>query len=283
MENTLESFLKTGGLLRENSPLIHCITSPIAVNDCANTVLAVGARPIMAEHPEEAAGITAISASLGVSLANITDARMHSLMLSGREALRQGKRSVIDAVGVNCSPMRLSLARRFVSECRPAVIKGNASEIRALSGASYGEAGIDTASSDRVDFGIPGSVEAMAEIISRFAEKSGAVVLASGTVDLLSDGHEVFAVENGSPRMAKVTGTGCILNCLTAAFLSSAGTPLEAALYGTVLLGCAGEAAEENCRAAALPGLGSYHVALIDALSLLDEKGLKAAMRVRRL
>ena len=34
-------------------PLIHCITNPISINQCANALLAIGARPIMAEHPKE--------------------------------------------------------------------------------------------------------------------------------------------------------------------------------------------------------------------------------------
>ena len=36
---------------RLTKPLIHCITNPISIHDCANIVLASGARPIMAEHP----------------------------------------------------------------------------------------------------------------------------------------------------------------------------------------------------------------------------------------
>ena len=136
MTECIEEILKTGSVLRERNPLIHCITSPIAINDCANAVLAVGARPICAEHPAEVRGITAISASLGVTLANITDARAESMMLSGDEARKRGLRSVIDVVGVNCSLFRMELAKRFVRECRPAVIKGNLSEIRALAGES---------------------------------------------------------------------------------------------------------------------------------------------------
>ena len=70
--------------LREAKPLIHCITSPISINDCANAILALGGRPIMAEHPAEAAGITGIARGLSVTFANITDARAESMMLSGR-------------------------------------------------------------------------------------------------------------------------------------------------------------------------------------------------------
>ena len=39
------------GAVREKRPLIHCITNPISINQCANVILAAGARPIMAEHP----------------------------------------------------------------------------------------------------------------------------------------------------------------------------------------------------------------------------------------
>ena len=283
MSSDERSFLQTGKLLRQKAPLIHCITSPIAVNDCANVCLALGARPIMAEHPEEAAGITAISASLGVSLANITDARIHSIFLSGAMALEQKKPSVIDVVGVNCSPMRMGLARRFIKECRPAVIKGNASEIRALAGASFGEAGIDTAESDRLSPDNPGAIEAMAQILSSFSAQTGAVVLASGIVDMISDGRNVWTIENGCASMARVTGTGCILNCIIASCLAAAGSPSDAALYGTLLLGVSGETAEQLCAERGLSGLGSFHVSLIDALSLADRDLLENKGKVRRL
>ena len=39
--------------VRQKKPLIHCITNPISIHACANAVLALGARPIMAEHPKE--------------------------------------------------------------------------------------------------------------------------------------------------------------------------------------------------------------------------------------
>ena len=43
---------------RQKQPLIHCITNPISINQCANTILAVGGRPMMAEHPKETQEIT---------------------------------------------------------------------------------------------------------------------------------------------------------------------------------------------------------------------------------
>ena len=50
--------------LREKKPLVHCITNTVTINDCANALLAIGARPVMAEHPDEAAEFTAAADTL---------------------------------------------------------------------------------------------------------------------------------------------------------------------------------------------------------------------------
>lgn len=52
-EMMLINMLAARNMVLEKQPLIHLITSPIAINDCANAILAVGGRPICAEHPEE--------------------------------------------------------------------------------------------------------------------------------------------------------------------------------------------------------------------------------------
>ena len=67
------------------SPLIHCITNPISINDCANFVLASGAKPIMAEHPLEVEEITSRANALAVNIGNITDARLKSIRLAAKK------------------------------------------------------------------------------------------------------------------------------------------------------------------------------------------------------
>lgn len=270
--------------VKEKHPLIHCITSPVAINDCANAVLAAGAQPIMAEHPGEVEWITETAKALTVSLANITDVRMASMLLSGKKAKDTGIPSLIDAVGVTCSPMRLRYAERFILECRPSVIKGNYSEIRALAGASYdSRSGADAGAADRVD----GSGEAVSEekklaemraLVKKYASESGAVVMATGAVDLISDGEHVAEVRNGHPWMARVTGTGCILSCLAGVFLSEADA-FTAAVCSAVVWGTSGELAYEEV-SAERKGLGSYHAALIDRLSLLTDDELTGRKKI---
>ena len=52
--------------IHKQNALIHCITNPISINDCANLILAFGAKPIMAAHPKEVEAITRNSQALAL-------------------------------------------------------------------------------------------------------------------------------------------------------------------------------------------------------------------------
>ena len=102
-QHTIVSILSR---IRQNQPLIHCITNPISINQCANAILAVGGRPIMAEHPKEVAEITRTAQGLMLNLGNITDVRMEAIRISGETAFREGIPMLLDAVGIACSGLR---------------------------------------------------------------------------------------------------------------------------------------------------------------------------------
>lgn len=272
----IQAFCEARRIVQAESPLIHCITNPISINDCANAVLALGAKPIMAEHPKEVGNITAVSAALAVNLGNITDARAESIFLSGKMAADKGIRSVIDVVGITCSDFRMELAKRYIDECSPSVIKGNLSEIKAVAGAEFESVGIDVSIKDAVTKEDEAAVREAAVLVKNYAMSAGAVVTASGAVDIISDGNEVYLVENGMPELARVTGTGCMLNVITGTYLSAA-KPVTAAVLAAVTLGVCGELADKA------KGMGTYRVSLIDKLSTLDDKTLEQKMRVKKL
>lgn len=258
--------------LHAQAPLIHCITHPIVINDCANAVLALGGRPIMAEHPVEVADISASAAALTVSLGNITDARAESMFLAGKaikriENAENAKRaSVIDLVGITCSSFRMELAKRFMKECEPAVIKGNGSEIRAIAGTAFHGTGVDVSAADAVTAKDPDTVHSMARIAKELAAETGAVVMVTGEVDIIASPKydAIYTIYNGSPNMAKVTGTGCMLTCITGTYLAVT-YAFNACILAALTLDCAGEYAY------AAKGLGTYHIELINQLSLMDE------------
>lgn len=271
----IQNLIRARNTVKAERPLIHGMTGAVAINDCANVALAIGASPIMAEHPDEVEDITGHAAGLAVSLANITEARMCAIMKSGRVAFEKGIPCVIDVVGVTCSDLRIKFAKRFVSECRPSVIKGNISEIKAMAGVDYNSVGVDVGSSDAVGSGDEEKLKRMANIVRSYAIETSSVILASGEVDIISDGNSTYYIENGMSAMAKVTGTGCMLNVITAVYLSAA-VPIEAAILATVMLGISGELADDS------KGYGTYHMSLIDKLSILSDDDIKEKGRIIR-
>ncbi|WMJ23251.1 hydroxyethylthiazole kinase [Paludicola sp. MB14-C6] len=253
-----------------NSPLIHCITNPISINDCANAVLAVGAKPIMAEHPQEVAEITANSAALAVNLGNITDVRMESMMISGKVAHENYIPSILDAVGVGCSKLRLGFAKQFIQENKPTVIKGNMSEIKTIAGVTADSIGIDVGNDDRITVA---TIKDNLKIMQELSQKTGAVILATGETDLIVLGSNAYLVENGVKMLSGITGTGCMLNVLIACYLSS-NEPIEATILATTMLGIAGELAETQ------QGTGSFHVRLLDFLSIMTDEQWKQKVKL---
>ena len=254
--------------LKENNPLIHCITNPISINQCANAILAVGCRPIMAEHPSEVREITKASQALLLNLGNITDVRMESMLISAKAATEQKIPIVIDAVGIACSELRRDFVCRLIENNKPTVIKGNYSEINALYNSSYKAAGVD---SEAV---LDEKIISAASI--SLSEKYNSIILASGKTDIVTDGRKLLRIGNGSLQLAQVTGTGCMLGALAACCMSGEKST-EAAALACGILGICGELSETN------KGSGSFMINLIDNLSLLTDKMLKENLKMEEM
>ena len=244
--------------IRENvkklKPLIHCITNPISINGCANTILSVGAKPIMAEHPKEVCEITDASNALMLNIGNITDARMESMMISLKKAKERGIPVLLDIVGIACSKFRRNYVMELLKISMPFVIKGNYSEIAALHNAEYFSPGVDADASLDVCH--------IKKSAQELALKYHTVILATGERDIITDGKRVVYVKNGTVELADVTGTGCMLGALCTAFMTLL-VPVEAAVSACVYFGICGEMATTD------KGNGSFMVNLTDRISTL--------------
>ena len=218
-------------------PLIHCITNPISITRCADSILSLGARPIMAEHPKEVIKITENADALLLNLGNITDVRMKSMLLSGRTAMKKIIPCVLDAVGISCSVLRKNYAKKLIRKTSPAIIKGNYSEILALYSDDYKTDGVDAAENLSKDMVLDAAIS--------LSGKYGAVILASGKEDIITDGKRVAFIKNGTEKLGKVTGTGCMLGAICACGLSVA-QPFTAATFACAVLGVSGEEAGNN-------------------------------------
>ena len=160
---------------------------------------------------------------------------------------------VLDPVAAGGLVWRTELALELLSLGRPAIIRGNASEVLALAGGAGGK-GVDS-----VD-----SPEAAADIARSLARERGTVVAVSGPVDHITDGDRLVRVGNGHRWLTRVTGVGCALGALMAGFAAVVEDPLVAAAAATAVLTVAADVAAPGSR-----GPGGFAVALLDELSLL--------------
>lgn len=251
--------------IKDRNSLIHCITNPISINQCANGVLAVGARPTMAEHPKEVAEITQTADALALNLGNITDARMQSMKISAQTAQKHNIPFIIDAVGISGSRLRRNFINDFLKEFKPTAIKGNYSEIYALYDEKYTSAGVDA--DETLKF------ENVSKIAVKLAQKYNAMILASGKTDIVTDGRTVVYINNGAPQLTQITGTGCLLGVLCGCYLS-VDQSMNSLVAACAVLGICGQLSETK------KGNGTFFVNLMDNLSTLKDSQIDELLKI---
>ena len=98
-----------------------------------------------------------------------------------------------------------------------------------------------------------------------FAAQTSAVIAITGAIDIVADAEKAYCIRNGNAMMSSITGTGCQLSALTAAFVTAnPGHPLEAAAAAVCAMGLAGETAHK--RLTPLDGNSTYRNYIIDAI-----------------
>lgn len=262
--------------VRKKAPLIHSITNNVTANDCANILLACGASAIMAEAPEEVEEITAICAGSNLNMGTLNQQKKEALLKAGKKANELGHPVVLDPVGVGASAFRNETAKELLEQVKFAIIRGNISEMKTiltLVGGDGGE-GADSQTSRGVDAVIGESVtrENLPEVVAfakDLAKKTGAIIAITGTIDVVADDKQAYCIFNGHEMMRSVTGSGCQLSALIAAYVTAnQDKTLEATAAAVCAMGICGEKA--FARLGAEDGNATYRNYIIDAVYRLD-------------
>jgi hydroxyethylthiazole kinase len=237
--------------LRQRRPLVHNITNYVVMDFSANALLAIGASPVMAHAVEEVREMVALAGALVLNIGTLSPPWIEAMFLAGREARERGVPVVLDPVGAGATRLRTDTAVKLIEEIRPAVVRGNASEILSLARAGGETRGVDSTR------GVDEAQAAAAQLASAWQT----CIAVTGPEDLITDGRRRLTVANGHALMGRVTGTGCVASALTGAFLAVEKDAALAAASALVVFGVAGEMA-----ATGAPHPGTYRTRLIDAL-----------------
>ncbi|MDO5511172.1 hydroxyethylthiazole kinase [Corynebacterium sp.] len=244
------SFLHLRDQMRDTAPLVQCLTNSVAMPLSANVLLAAGASPAMIDTPEESADFAAVASGVLINVGTPSAERYAGMEAAVRGATIAGTPWVLDPVGAGALPHRTRFVEKLL-DASPTALRGNASEISALGGGGKGGRGVDSA--DTVEQALPA-----AQVL---AQRTGGVVAVSGPEDLIVSSQRVTRLNSGDPLLTLVSGSGCSLGALCAAYLGLDGDAHDAVLAAHAH---AGAAAQIAARTAAGPG--SFATAWLDAL-----------------
>ena len=267
--------------LRKRNPLVICITNDVVRTFTANGLLAIGVSPVMSECSEDLKDLIVHASALLINIGTVTPEKVNYY----KEAITLAKAHevpiVLDPVGCHAGAYRLSVVLDLIKTDAISLLRGNQSEIKAIYDALNTNHKVDSSLSGK---GVDGEqVENSAIITYRLARQINCPIIATGEEDYVSDGIRVFAVLHGHPIMTAVTGTGCLLGAVLAAFFSSYcpfmyNMPIgEFLAYALAYYGLAGESAVK----ARSVKPGSFSVAFLDALYEFDDAMLLSENRIR--
>lgn len=249
--------------LRRRTPLVQCMTNEVTTNFVANAILAVGGSPAMAADPGEADDFVTLASGLLINVGTLSTDKRVTIPLTAHAAEEVGTPWVLDPVAVGALQPRTRLAK-FILDFHPSIIRGNASEIIALSGGVSAGKGVD--SGDDPSSALPAAFA--------LNERCGAVIAISGATDLITDGKQVVHTPGGSLLSTRITGAGCALGGVTAAFAGVCASPLVAAVAASVAFNIAAERAEKLAA-----GPGTYQPHFLDELYALTAEDVSAPER----
>ncbi|MDR0422252.1 MAG: hydroxyethylthiazole kinase [Proteiniphilum sp.] len=262
---SIDRLVRDLNLVRKQSPLVHNITNYVAMNNSANALLAVGASPVMAHSTDEAAEMAGIASSLVINIGTLDAGWVSAMLIAGKTALERQIPVIFDPVGAGATAYRSQVCTQIIEECKPSIIRGNASEIIALFNAGAKTKGVDSTNAS----------EDALNPAKALARESGSTVVVSGETDYITDGITVETVKNGNPMMARVTGMGCTASAIVGAFAAVNPNRLEAATHAMFVMGIAGETAAGYSK-----GNGTLQVNFLDMLFNLDEEIIRKQIRL---
>ena len=277
--NKIESTLKD---IKDKNALTHCITNSVTINDCANAVLAIGGSPFMAEDAEELEEVVTIADVLVINIGKLSKNQIESMKISAETANNTNTPIVLDPVGVGVTELRNKTTMDLIENYDIAAIRGNISEIKAIAklvgvlDESNTAKGVDVNVDDIIT---EENLKANGDLICTLAKKLNTVILASGPIDILSDGETTVVIDNGDDMMPLITGSGCMLSSIVGSCIGGS-NPFDGSLVAILAMNIAGEKArakvdERN------EGTGSFRAYLIDYLYKTNSETLINESNIR--
>lgn len=235
--------------LRKEKPLVVCITNDVVKAFTANSLLALGASPIMSGEKSEASDILKHAGALLINIGTASEEKILLFKEMAYYANQYNIPIVLDPVGYGASKFRKNLVDMLLRDYEISLVKGNAGEMFALSGREAVTKGVDSI------------IEGNTLEIARAAYGALNVpVLVTGESDALVSGNNRVILRNGHEYQESITGSGCVLGGIIGGFLALDKSD-ESIVKATTVYNVSAENAAESAA-----GPGTFATQFIDAL-----------------
>lgn len=230
----------------------------------------------MADDLDEVEDITSICGGLNINIGTLNKNTIPAMLKAGKKSNELSHPVILDPVGAGASALRTNTSLMLLDEINFSVIRGNISEIKTIASGSGSTKGVDADIADEVN---DSNIDSVVSFAEKFSKSTGAVIAITGAIDIVASADKAFIIKNGHPIMSKITGSGCMLTAMTAAYMvANPENIFEAVGASVCAMGLCGEMAfaklEKNNA-----GNSTYRNYLIDEVFLLDgytlDKGAK--------
>lgn len=239
--------------LRLTKPLVLCLTNYVTMDFMANCLLSLGAAPIMTQDERELDELVRICHAVNLNIGTLDAAFIERANLVTALAQKYNKPIILDPVGAGATHIRTSASRSLMTSA--SILRGNASEILALFDNINKTLGVEA--THQVSDATHGAI--------MLARVHQCTVVVSGERDFVTDGQQEEHLAFGSPLMPLVTGMGCTLTAVIAAFKAVIVDAYEAARLATAYYSLCGSLAAKKTDKP-----GSFRTLFIDALFAAD-------------
>ena len=213
------------------NPLILNLTNLVTMDFIANTLLALGASPIMSNNKIDALELVQISHAININIGTL-DHDFLELTLSIAKANNKQKPMILDPVGIGASSIRAQAVSMLLPYCT--ILRGNASEINTIHNSSiYKPKGVDTCITSEI---------ALNNALN-ISQKQNITVAISGEIDYIVYNQLYQSCPFGNFLMPKITGMGCVLSSVIAVFNSVESNPFKATFLAHLYYNLCGELA----------------------------------------
>ncbi len=239
--------------IRTIKPVVLNLTNYVTMDLMANALLALGAAPVMSVCDEELPELLQIAASININIGTLDHAFIRRCHEAVRLAQQYQKPVILDPVGAGASFLRTKTAQELMKYAD--IVRGNASEIISLQGPGSKTLGVESSAS---------TTEAKDSAIM-LSRKYGFTTVISGPIDFITDGQREAEIPFGSSMMPLVTGMGCTLTAVIAAFSTVLDDAFNSAQLATLYTGLCGQSAAKRAQHP-----GTFRTAFIDELYAAD-------------